>query len=223
MRQSAPPEFRRTSVVRSRDLPSWSSAGSIYDMPNRSVGSTDHHSGSGALVSSSGTFRYLLWRQVSKTNARGCLFVMLNPSSADAEVDDPTVRRCMDFTRRWASGELRLVNLFTLVSVDPRRLAAVPDPVGPGDDDLTRAELTTPRHRRRIGQPRSNQATFVAGTWPNRGVRHQGLAPGTEQVPRATAPAFCSIQRMTVTAQPRGLGLLASRHVRMWAWKRDMD
>ena len=86
-------------------------------------------------------YRYLLSRTVSDTSRDVCLFVMLNPSDADADIDDPTVKRCIDFTRRRGYGELRIVNLFALRSAEPLQLATVPDPIGPGTDEVTRAEL----------------------------------------------------------------------------------
>ena len=62
------------------------------------------------------------------------MFVGLNPSTADAEVDDPTVRRCVRFARDWGFGGLVLTNLFAFRSTDPKRLKAVADPVGPKND-----------------------------------------------------------------------------------------
>jgi len=56
---------------------------------------------------------------------------MLNPSTADAEVDDPTIRRCMRFARREGSGGIVVVNLYAFRAADPRRLALQPDPYGP--------------------------------------------------------------------------------------------
>ena len=64
------------------------------------------------------------------------LFIGLNPSTADGERDDPTMRRCMDFARRWGHQSLRVVNLFAFRSPQPKALREADDPVGnPADDE----------------------------------------------------------------------------------------
>ena len=78
-------------------------------------------------------YRYSLRRRVGLA-PDNCLFIMLNPSTADANKDDPTIRRCMGFARRWGFGCLTVVNLFALRSVDPKALALASDPVGPDND-----------------------------------------------------------------------------------------
>lgn len=62
-------------------------------------------------------------------------FVMLNPSTADADADDPTIRRCTRFARDNGHGSLVVVNLFALRANDPARLLSDPDPVGPRNDN----------------------------------------------------------------------------------------
>lgn len=84
---------------------------------------------SGAVMSPCGKYRYRLSRKWG--HGGPCLFIMLNPSKADAEQDDPTIRRCMGFARSWGCGELIVVNLFAVRSTDPQAMLAADDPVGP--------------------------------------------------------------------------------------------
>jgi hypothetical protein len=63
------------------------------------------------------------------------VWVMLNPSTATASTDDATIRRVVDFSRRWAFGSAEIVNLFALRSTKPDALLRARDPVGPENDD----------------------------------------------------------------------------------------
>ncbi len=87
-----------------------------------------------------GPWRYRFWlsRFVGPTWApntdaadgaakRWCVFVMLNPSTADATNDDPTIRRCMSFARREGCWNLGVVNLFAARATKPKRLVDCPD------------------------------------------------------------------------------------------------
>lgn len=86
-----------------------------------------------AVIDATGTYRYSLTRRWGA--GRPVVFVMLNPSTADAEVDDATVRRCIGYARARAYGALEVVNLFALRATDPLKLELVTfDPVGPEND-----------------------------------------------------------------------------------------
>lgn len=87
----------------------------------------------GAVISDDGAYRYLLWRTIGDMPRRA-LFVMLNPSTADAMQDDPTVRRCIGFARREGCGRLDIVNLYAYRATDPRILRSVADPEGSHND-----------------------------------------------------------------------------------------
>ncbi|MBM5820012.1 MAG: DUF1643 domain-containing protein [Cyanobacteria bacterium K_DeepCast_150m_m2_101] len=62
------------------------------------------------------------------------LFIGLNPSRADAERDDPTLRRLIGFARAWGFGSLMVVNLFARCSASPAVLRRSSDPVGADND-----------------------------------------------------------------------------------------
>src|SRR5208283_4863268 len=83
-----------------------------------------------AIISPCDNYRYSLVRQWDKSKPY-LPFVMLNPSTADARQDDPTIRRCMSFARRERCGGIVVVNLYAFRSTDPKRLRNVEDPVGP--------------------------------------------------------------------------------------------
>lgn len=87
----------------------------------------------GAVLSPCGTYRYTLDR-VWDASLPVALFIMLNPSTGDAAVNDPTIRRCISFAKREGCGALTVVNLFALRSTDPGALTTHPDPVGPDND-----------------------------------------------------------------------------------------
>ncbi|UBF25151.1 DUF1643 domain-containing protein [Kovacikia minuta CCNUW1] len=87
----------------------------------------------GAILDSTQTYRYSLWREWEPEAPR-VGFVMLNPSRADAWVDDPTIRRCLGFARFWGYGSLEVVNLFAYRTANPRNLCQVPDPIGEEND-----------------------------------------------------------------------------------------
>ena len=95
------------------------------------------HVGSGAEFSSCGRYRYTLWRTWD-AGAPPVMFVMLNPSTADAAQNDPTIRRCIGFARDWGYGGVRVGNLFAWRTPYPRALRSAPEPVGRDNDGALR-------------------------------------------------------------------------------------
>lgn len=87
---------------------------------------------SAAEFSPCGRYRYSLTRVWDRERPT-ILFIGLNPSTADAEKNDTTIRRCIGFARSWRFGGLIVCNLFALRSTDPRVLRVAADPVGPGN------------------------------------------------------------------------------------------
>lgn len=88
----------------------------------------------GAHLSDDERYRYRLWRQweMPGSTIKTCVFVMLNPSTADDKDDDPTIRRCVGFAKAWQCGRLEVVNLFAFRTKSPAVLkSVVDDPVGP--------------------------------------------------------------------------------------------
>ena len=109
-----------------------------------------------AVLSPCGAYRYSLSR-VWNPEAPWMALIMLNPSTADAEVDDPTITRCMR-RARGLGRNLEVANLFALRSTDPRRLERVADPIGPEND----AALCLAIHR----------ADTIVAAWGARGGLH---------------------------------------------------
>lgn len=112
-----------------------------------------------AVISGCGQFRYHLSRNWTDEDAAILLFVMLNPSTADAETDDPTIRKCIGFADRLRYGAIEVVNLFAYRATDPRALKAAGYPVGPENDGCIAAA--------------ARRATDVVCAW---GANARGLA-----------------------------------------------
>jgi hypothetical protein len=107
---------------------------------------------------------------------------MLNPSTADASQDDPTIRRCIGFSRAWGYGSLVVVNLFALRSTDPKALYASMDRIGPDNDRHIADAATT--------------AALVVCAWGNHGALTGRSAEVLRLLPR---PHYL---RLTKAGQP---------------------
>lgn len=90
-----------------------------------------------AVLSPCKHYRYQLGRRWGEGPSLG--FVMLNPSTADGLVDDPTIRRCIGFARRDGYAGIIVANLFAWRATDPRELRELADPVGPECDKHIKA------------------------------------------------------------------------------------
>lgn len=89
-----------------------------------------------AIISDCGRYRYRLER-IWDESLPVLVWVMLNPSTADASIDDPTIRRCISFAKAWGYGGIVVVNLFALRATNPKALNifAPDDPIGPLNND----------------------------------------------------------------------------------------
>lgn len=132
--------------------------------------------GSDATISPCGTYRYDLTRRWG--DGPTATWVMLNPSTADASTDDPTIRRCIGFSKREGCGGLRVVNLYALRATDPAELVRHPDPHGPDNPAML---IDTARAARR--------GELVVVAWGS----HPMAVRGASEVggPLATAGAVC--------------------------------
>lgn len=88
-----------------------------------------------AYLSHDGRYRYVL-RRVWDDEKPTITWVMLNPSTANADTDDHTIRKCMAYARRWGAGSIHVVNLYALRATDPRELWTADDPVGGWANEL---------------------------------------------------------------------------------------
>jgi hypothetical protein len=87
----------------------------------------------GAQLSVCGLYRYKLTRKVGDGGYKA-LWIGVNPSTADASIDDASIRKLYGFGRRLNVDEWMVGNLFAYRATDVRELAKVDDPVGPNND-----------------------------------------------------------------------------------------
>lgn len=85
-----------------------------------------------AVISGCGLYRYRLTRRWA--DGPTCGFIMLNPSTADAHQDDPTIGRCISFAKREGCGTLLVLNLFAFRATEPAEMKRAADPLGPDCD-----------------------------------------------------------------------------------------
>ncbi len=120
-----------------------------------------------AIFSACGRYRYALTRKLAPWG-RAVNFIMLNPSTADAETDDPTIRRCIGFAKAWGCATLIVTNLFAVRATDPKEMLAAADPVGPDNREHVEraAELAFNIYAENFGEPHG----LVVCAWGNHGA-----------------------------------------------------
>lgn len=89
----------------------------------------------GAIISGCGKYRYRLERDSGLFDSHSTAVIMVNPSTADADSDDATIRKLRGFGTRHRWGKIIVGNLFAYRATDVRELGKVADPIGPENDD----------------------------------------------------------------------------------------
>jgi hypothetical protein len=129
-------------------------------------------SGGSAVFSKCMRYRYVL-RRVWDRSKQSVLFIGLNPSTADATNDDPTIRRCIRFASDWGFGSVTVANLFAYRATQPQKLRRARDPIGPEND--------------RWLQDLQSESDLVVAAW---GV-HGALRERNLEVLGKISPAYC--------------------------------
>ena len=137
-----------------------------------------------AVLSPDRVYRYSL-RRVWEPSTPLVMFVGLNPSTADETQDDPTIRRCIGFARKWSFGGMIVVNLFAYRATNPRELRCVADPIGPDNDTWVMR-----------GQ---EETALVVAAWGNGGI-YRGRAE--EVLPMLRHPHALAINKTGQPAHP---------------------
>lgn len=122
----------------------------------------------GAVFSTCRKYRYRLWRDWDQADDRTALFVMLNPSTADEDTDDQTIRKCVGFAKHYSCSRIEVVNVFPLIATDPGELKSA-DVFGPGGPS---------RNLAFIGNVLEHRSVLLAlAAWGNLAAEAPQLAP----------------------------------------------
>jgi hypothetical protein len=138
-----------------------------------------------ADISKCSCYRYSLtrlWRTAPSnkgTVADGPLatWIMLNPSTADAVEDDPTIRRCRSFSEREGCAGMIVYNLFAIRSPSPQALALVLNPIGPRNDEVLRKAV--------------EDADLIVCAWGSHGTLHSRGATVSQLLRDTGHPLHC--------------------------------
>lgn len=140
---------------------------------------------SGARFSACRRWRTLLWRRWDAALPIAN-FLMLNPSTADEAVLDPTCARARDYVERWGYGALLVTNVFAWRATDPGEMKVARDPVGKGNDAAILAA--------------ASDAQIVVCAWGNH-ARHLGRSRAVLELLRGAGVALHAL-RLNANGEP---------------------
>ncbi|KVO11738.1 DUF1643 domain-containing protein [Burkholderia ubonensis] len=138
-----------------------------------------------AVISTCGMYRYRLEREVA-LDGPAYAFIGINPSTADACVDDATVRKWIGFVTRWGGRRFIVGNVFAYRATDVRALASAVDPVGPKNDGYL-AEIF-------------RDADIIVPCWGARSKLTPELLPRLDMICRLLSGATKSVMTFGFTA-----------------------
>lgn len=104
-----------------KELPDKANLGYVKFYDDKIDRNSSHHCG--AIFADNDRHRLRLWR-IWDEDFPLMWFIGLNPSTADAQQDDPTIKRCMNFAYANDCGGIQMVNLFTFRATDPDEMYA---------------------------------------------------------------------------------------------------
>lgn len=127
-------------------------------------------------------YRYTLWRYWDES-LPFVQYIGLNPSTADETKDDPTIRKCVGFAKRFGMGGICMTNLFAWRDTKPENMKKAAEPIGP-DNDLFLQEV-------------AKEAEIVIAAWGNHGIHL-----GRDEIVRALIPNMKALKINAATGQP---------------------
>lgn len=125
-----------------------------------------------AFISKDELYRYSLTRYTDPvfTADNTLVFIMLNPSTADANTDDPTIRKCKGFSERWGFRNFAVINLYAFRSTNPKELWKVEDPIGPQNNWCIEDHIKSFKHficawGNNAKKERVDEVCFILENW----------------------------------------------------------
>ena len=132
-----------------------------------------------AVISTLGQHRYCLTRTWDEDKGK-VLFIMLNPSTADAEKDDATTTRCINYAKRWGYGGIMIGNIYSYRTKRPKILKKW----------LKRRTMTPNSHYININYVKrmAGEADLVICAW---GRNHKGIPEWVDEIPNKHFLELC--------------------------------